>query len=159
MVVSGAFLHTTVAVSFALLPAIVSALTFDEADKNHDGFLDRSEFTTEVDPLLNSGFLGGLFSSKSPAGSAVADPNDLSFVGGFLNSLAMIIATELGDKTFFIAAILAMRSARAPVFLGAIGALVVMTILSAFLGVALPALMDRKCVKRSDPSEAKRSEG
>lgn len=32
-----------------------------------------------------------------------------TFWSAFANSLAMIIATELGDKTFFIAAILAMQ--------------------------------------------------
>ncbi len=46
----------------------------------------------------------------------------------------MIIVTELGDKTFFIAAIMAMRYARSTVFLGAISALAVMTVLSAALG-------------------------
>ena len=56
----------------------------------------------------------------------------------------MIIATELGDKTFFIAAILSMKTSRLPVFLGAVSALVVMTVLSALMGVAMPMLMDRK---------------
>lgn len=34
------------------------------------------------------------------------------FWSAFLNSVAMIIVTELGDKTFFIAAILAMQHPR-----------------------------------------------
>lgn len=34
------------------------------------------------------------------------------FWGAFLNSIAMIVVTELGDKTFFIAAILAMQHDR-----------------------------------------------
>ena len=38
----------------------------------------------------------------------------------------MIIVSELGDKTFFIAAIMAMRHARVTVFSGAIAALGVM---------------------------------
>lgn len=49
----------------------------------------------------------------------------------------MIIVTELGDKTFFIAAIMAMRYARSTVFAGAISALAVMTILSAALGILI----------------------
>lgn len=48
----------------------------------------------------------------------------------------MIIVSELGDKTFFIAAIMAMRHSRATVLAGALGALVVMTFLSAMLGFA-----------------------
>jgi len=66
------------------------------------------------------------------------------FAKAFVNSMGMIWATEIGDKTFFIAAILAMRHARLAVFAGALGALAVMTVLSAALGLALPALMPRR---------------
>jgi putative Ca2+/H+ antiporter (TMEM165/GDT1 family) len=59
------------------------------------------------------------------------------------HSFAMIIATELGDKTFFIAAVLSMRNNRLPVFGGAVAALIVMTILSAAIGFALPNLLPR----------------
>ena len=44
--------------------------------------------------------------------------------------------SELGDKTFFIAAILAMQHARCLVFTGAISALGLMTALSVLLGFA-----------------------
>lgn len=56
---------------------------------------------------------------------------------------AMIIASEIGDKTFLIAAILAMRHPRAVVFAGAFGSLVVMSILSAALGHVLPTLIPK----------------
>lgn len=62
---------------------------------------------------------------------------------GFFPSVTMILASELGDKTFFIAAILAMRHPKCIVFSGAISALVIMTILSAGMGVALPQLLPR----------------
>jgi Ca2+/H+ antiporter, TMEM165/GDT1 family len=68
----------------------------------------------------------------------------LSFWTAFLNSIAMIIVTELGDKTFFIAAILAMRHERGVVFAGAISALALMTVLSSIIGFALPALLPRQ---------------
>ncbi|EWM26889.1 transmembrane protein, partial [Nannochloropsis gaditana] len=42
------------------------------------------------------------------------------FWPAFLNSLSMILVTELGDKTFFIAAVLAMRYDRLLIFGGAI---------------------------------------
>ncbi|XP_037296910.1 transmembrane protein 165 isoform X1 [Manduca sexta] len=57
-----------------------------------------------------------------------------SFWQGFLASLSVVIVSELGDKTFFIAAIMAMKHARIIVFAGAISALVFMTILSAAFG-------------------------
>lgn len=52
------------------------------------------------------------------------------FVRAFVASLSVILVSELGDKTFFIAAIMAMRHSRLIVFLGAISALALMTILS-----------------------------
>ena len=58
-----------------------------------------------------------------------ADEENLSFTAGFSSSVAMIIATEIGDKTFFIAAVLSMRNARSAVFGGAILGLIIMTIL------------------------------
>ena len=38
--------------------------------------------------------------------------SSIGFWAAFVNSLIMIIVTELGDKTFFIAAVLAMRQVR-----------------------------------------------
>ena len=60
-----------------------------------------------------------------------------------LQSFAMIIFSEIGDKTFLIAAILAMRHPRLLVFAGAFGSLVVMSILSAEMGHFLPTLIPR----------------
>jgi putative Ca2+/H+ antiporter (TMEM165/GDT1 family) len=53
---------------------------------------------------------------------------------GFTAGLLLITLSELGDKTFFIGAILAMRHPRRWVFLGVVLALVAMTILSVGLG-------------------------
>lgn len=58
------------------------------------------------------------------------------FLHGFIASLSMIIVSEIGDKTFFIAAILAMRHSRVVVLAGALGALIFMTVLSGLLGYA-----------------------
>jgi len=58
-----------------------------------------------------------------------------------MQSFSMIIVSEVGDKTFLIAAILAMRHPRAVVFAGAFGSLVVMSILSAAMGHILPTLI------------------
>ncbi|KAL5013054.1 hypothetical protein ScPMuIL_011605 [Solemya velum] len=58
------------------------------------------------------------------------------FIHAFAASISVIIVSELGDKTFFIAAIMAMRHSRIVVLVGALGALALMTVLSAFLGYA-----------------------
>lgn len=55
-------------------------------------------------------------------------------LAGFTAGLLLITISELGDKTFFIAAILAMRHSRRWVFAGAIAALALMTILSVLFG-------------------------
>jgi hypothetical protein len=51
------------------------------------------------------------------------------FLKALVSSFSAIIATEIGDKTFFIAAVLSMRNDRLAVFGGAILALIIMTIL------------------------------
>jgi putative Ca2+/H+ antiporter (TMEM165/GDT1 family) len=61
-----------------------------------------------------------------------------------LQSFTMIIFSEIGDKTFLIAAILAMRHPRLVVFAGAFGSLVVMSMLSAAMGHLLPTLIPRR---------------
>jgi putative Ca2+/H+ antiporter (TMEM165/GDT1 family) len=85
----------------------------------------------------------------SVADSGAADPSGVSlrmpgFVEAFMSTWAMIIVSELGDKTFFIAAILAMSHPRKDVFLAASAALFVMTVLSVALGVALPTLLPKQ---------------
>lgn len=72
-------------------------------------------------------------SSQPDSDAAYAN---LGFVHGFLASLSVILVSELGDKTFFIAAIMAMRHSRLVVFAGAIGALGLMTVLSVVFGMA-----------------------
>jgi putative Ca2+/H+ antiporter (TMEM165/GDT1 family) len=67
-----------------------------------------------------------------------------SLLGGFTKSLAMTVLSEIGDKTFFAAAILAMRHPRKLVLAGCLTALIVMTALSACLGWAAPNLISRK---------------
>ncbi len=59
---------------------------------------------------------------------------------GFTAALLLITVSELGDKTFFIAAILAMRHPRRLVLIGAIAALAAMTIISVVAGQAISFL-------------------
>lgn len=59
-------------------------------------------------------------------------------------AFSMILFSEVGDKTFLIAALMAMKHSRVAVFTAAISSLAVMTILSAILGHALPALLPKK---------------
>ncbi|KAL7408992.1 hypothetical protein BDY24DRAFT_404791 [Mrakia frigida] len=59
---------------------------------------------------------------------------DDSNFGALWQAFLMIVVSEIGDKTFLIAAILASRQPRLTVFAGAFGSLIVMSILSAAMG-------------------------
>ena len=63
------------------------------------------------------------------------------FVDATLRSFAMIIVSELGDETFVIAAIMAMKHPRAVILAGSLSALYIMTILSAGMGFVMPKLI------------------
>ena len=54
-----------------------------------------------------------------------------------MSGLLLILFAELGDKTFFLALLLALRNPKGAVFAGTFGALAVMTGISVGFGVAL----------------------
>ncbi|KAJ8555827.1 hypothetical protein K7X08_013323 [Anisodus acutangulus] len=92
--------------------------------------------------VVLSGLFTLLFTQQASAVSDVAtglqlfpffgDLGDLST--GFASAFLLIFFSELGDKTFFIAALLAARNSAAVTFVGTFGALGVMTIISVVLG-------------------------
>ncbi|KAM5282025.1 putative divalent cation/proton antiporter TMEM165 [Hipposideros larvatus] len=78
-------------------------------------------------------------SPASPVHSNEEDPatqTNLGFIHAFVAAISVIIVSELGDKTFFIAAIMAMRYNRLTVLAGAMLALGLMTCLSVLFGYA-----------------------
>uniref|UniRef100_A0A182N2P8 GDT1 family protein n=1 Tax=Anopheles dirus TaxID=7168 RepID=A0A182N2P8_9DIPT len=85
---------------------------------------------TEIDELSPDG------SSGAPTDAKGLLTSDIGFLHAFAASFMVIIVSELGDKTFFIAAIMAMRHPRLTVFAGAICALALMTVLSVIFGIA-----------------------
>ncbi|KAH8491640.1 hypothetical protein H0E87_023676 [Populus deltoides] len=62
----------------------------------------------------------------------------------FFASFSMIMVSEIGDETFIIAALMAMRHPKSTVLSGALTALIVMTVLSTGLGRIVPNLISRK---------------
>lgn len=53
---------------------------------------------------------------------------------GFYQAFSLVFVSEIGDKTFFIAGLLAMKAGRFVSLVGSIGALAVMTIISVLIG-------------------------
>ena len=109
---------------------------FDELDKDHNGYLSLSEYmagqqfeprTTHTTTTSKEEDGDTTAAADIPIGGSKKDK--LSFSTAFTSSTAMIIATEIGDKTFFIAAVMSMTKDRIAVFLGAILALFCMTVL------------------------------
>ncbi|RZF45237.1 hypothetical protein LSTR_LSTR010381 [Laodelphax striatellus] len=80
------------------------------------------------------------FESKSFYQENITSPLTFRKQGGFMRStlasLSVTVFSELGDKTFFLAAILAMKHSRSPVFIGAMSAMVLMMIVSVVFGLA-----------------------
>ncbi|KAF3921706.1 hypothetical protein ABW21_db0205091 [Orbilia brochopaga] len=109
---------------------------FTSLDKHHTPTPDESQLDESELPLK----------AGSPS-TAAADANKetlISSTHSFTLSFLMIIFSEIGDKTFLIAALMAMKHSRTLVFSAAFSSLVVMTVLSAVLGHAVPTLLPKK---------------
>lgn len=61
---------------------------------------------------------------------------------GTVASFSIILVSELGDKTFFMTALLAIQLSKTASFLGSVMALAVMTMISVGIGCALRAVPD-----------------
>ena len=70
--------------------------------------------------------------------------HDLIRWDSLFGSFTSIAATEIGDKTFIVAALMAMRHPRFQVFTAAFAALFIMTILSGVTGHAVGAIISKK---------------
>ncbi|KAJ2897470.1 UPF0016-domain-containing protein [Zalerion maritima] len=135
-----------------------------ESEKSKDanqedtlGGLEKPDDLPEVphdksNPIPNSAVKDHLdvnSGSHSSSGSSAA-PLPLDDESGliqplhsFVLSYTMIIVSEIGDKTFLVAALMAMKHDRMVVFSAAFAALITMTVLSAVLGHALPTLIPK----------------
>lgn len=112
---------------------------FGRLDSNHDKVLSLEEFDNGW-PLI----IDQMPSFSSATTTWLPANMHGGFWKGFTSGVAMILATEIGDKTFFIAAVLSMRQERSAVFAGAILSLYVMTVLSSVMGLVLPSLIPIK---------------
>ncbi|KAL1557259.1 GDT1-like protein 1, chloroplastic [Salvia divinorum] len=90
-----------------------------------------AKFTFQHKAMKKCG-TGTLLDYGAEDASSLRDAGDLST--GFTSAFLLIFLSELGDKTFFIAALLAARNSAAVTFIGTFGALAVMTVISVVLG-------------------------
>lgn len=59
---------------------------------------------------------------------------------GFYQAFSLVFLSEIGDKTFFVAALLAAKLSRLISFVGSLGALAVMTVISVVIGQVFHAV-------------------
>ena len=59
---------------------------------------------------------------------------------GFYQAFSLVFVSEIGDKTFFMAGLLAMKTSKFISFLGSMGALFVMTVISVLIGQSFHAV-------------------
>lgn len=86
--------------------------------------------------------------SRPPVSKAATEEaeNLIQPAHSFMLAFVMILFSEVGDKTFLVAALMAMRHDRLIVFSAAFSALIAMTVLSAVVGHAVPTLFPRRLV-------------
>ncbi|KAH6628652.1 hypothetical protein F5144DRAFT_494781 [Chaetomium tenue] len=110
-------------------------------DKTHDKSLPLPDSVANIDHLdVSKGNKPGMITGHNDDGSdGLVQP-----LHSFMLSFTMIIFSEIGDKTFLVAALMAMKHDRLVVFSAALSALVAMTVLSAMLGHAVPTLIPKR---------------
>jgi len=121
------------------------ALSFADSTSN-SSTIEQDDYVSEsVNVTLNQEekLYENPFTNTSMQVKSLNHTEHQGFLHGFVESLSVILVSELGDKTFFIAAILAMQNNKLTVFLAAISALATMTILSALLGFVVTQFIPR----------------
>ncbi|KLU93113.1 hypothetical protein MAPG_12052, partial [Magnaporthiopsis poae ATCC 64411] len=84
-------------------------------------------------------------SGKTPKPATTTDEGGvIRPLHSFFLSLTMILFSEVGDKTFLVAALMAMKHDRLVVFTAAFAALITMTVLSAVMGHTVPSLLPKR---------------
>ncbi|XP_028059650.1 GDT1-like protein 3 [Camellia sinensis] len=137
---SSSFLFLAFLLFSALLP-YVSAQEFTGETNNEESIGSIKDLGRRSKIVFDK--IGDSISNSDDLGVSL-DSDGLGIFDAFFASLSMIIVSEIGDETFIIAALMAMRHPKAIVLSGALSALFVMTVLSTGLGRIVPNLISRK---------------
>lgn len=108
---------------------------------------DLGDFQSKNGDSIAQGYAVKEGKSSSLKGDDEKNDDSLSGIYSLYLSISMIIVSEIGDKTFLIAAIMSMRHPRMVVLSAAASALVLMTILSGLIGHVLPTLLSPKLTR------------
>jgi len=93
-------------------------------------------------------FASAMYAKTAPVWGGIDWQMTKNPIEAISSSFMMIMATELGDETFIIAAVMAMRHPKFTVLGGALAALYFMTVLSVGLGLVLPNVISQENVRK-----------
>ncbi|KAH3687643.1 hypothetical protein WICPIJ_001360 [Wickerhamomyces pijperi] len=105
--------------------------------KSHSKGSASSSSSTELSIASTKGATSVKSTEDGDKSNSGSDKNS----NPFLMAISMIIVSEIGDKTFLISALMAMRNNRMVVFTASFASLAIMTILSGIVGHTLPSLL------------------
>ncbi|XP_030376564.1 uncharacterized protein LOC115625590 isoform X1 [Scaptodrosophila lebanonensis] len=128
--------HMLIALMIAITFSTVCADEFQEPNINDNVAVQKGVQTNVGDSPMLDREIELSSTQHKLADDHLEAKKKAGFIDAFTASISVILLTELGDKTFFIAAIMAMRHPRLIVFGGAIAALALMTVLSCVFGWA-----------------------
>jgi len=121
-------------------------------DENHvmPGSENRvTNLRNKIGIVAPSAALAGLALISLPATSTAIAMPDISAIApglealtgsGFYQAFSLVFLSEIGDKTFFVAALLAAKISRVISFVGSLGALAVMSVISVVIGQVFHAV-------------------
>lgn len=104
--------------------------------------------TTPLSSTTASSTTSVITNTKATAGNGETEDQS-SAATSFFVAISMIVVSEIGDKTFLIAALMAMRHNRMIVFLGSISSLFIMTILAGVFGQAFTSFIPKRFIHLS----------
>lgn len=93
-------------------------------------------------PVFASDFVSSAFTESLSGSTFMESLNQQAADSGFVQAFLLIFLSELGDKTFFIAGLLAAKYGKLISFAGSMGALATMTVISVLLGQLFHAVPD-----------------
>jgi len=137
------FLVSTLFISAALSSNIETNADKADLPSNLEDDFSSTSLVDQFDHKLTTDDVRNISVLVSNS-SALGNSTHLGFIHGFGESISVIFVSEIGDKTFFIAAILAMRNNKLTVFLAAVSALFLMTVLSGALGWVVTTFIPRE---------------
>lgn len=128
---------------FSVFLYLLAASTVSASAAPHSGSSPKIVLD-EPTPKLSKLSVDKISAADNVPSNLGGDSGDDKDRASFLMAISMIVVSEIGDKTFLIAALMAMKHLKWVVFSAGYSSLVVMTVLLGIVGHALPTLISQR---------------